>query len=147
MGYEVGLRRFAGGGIDPLLFALAGAGEEFVHAAGEAGGAVDGEGELGDVANAHAVADLGADEAAGGHKAGEGGGFGLLAAMDGDEDAGGFAAGSEDDFGDVGGGDAWVGQLAFEHGADLFGKGAGDAVAVVGAGSRFRHGDSRGSNS
>src|SRR5271163_3779259 len=45
-----------------FLFALAGAGEELVHAAGEAGGAVDGEGELRDVADAHAVADLGADE-------------------------------------------------------------------------------------
>ena len=133
--------RFFGGGVGAFLFALAGAGEELVHAAGEAGGTVDGEGELRDVADAHAVADLGADEAAGGHKAGEGGGFGLLAAMDGDEDAGGFAAGRENDLGDVGGGDAGVGQLAFEHGADLFREGAGDAVAVVGAGSWFRHGD------
>ena len=46
--------------------ALAAAVEQLVHAAGHPFGAVDGEGELGDVADAHAVADLGADEAAGG---------------------------------------------------------------------------------
>ena len=39
-----------------LLFALAGAGEEFFHAAGHFFGAVDGEGDLRDVAYAHAVA-------------------------------------------------------------------------------------------
>ena len=126
-------------GCGALLVAFAGACEKFFHAAGHLFGAVDGEGEVGDVADAHAVAKLGADVGAGGHEAFEGGGFLFFVAMDGDEDAGGFAAGGEDDIGDVAGRDARVGELAFEHGADLFGEGVGDSVAVVGSGSVLGH--------
>src|SRR3981189_2133161 len=89
--------------------------------------------------DAHAVAKLGADVGAGGHEAFERGGFFLLVAVDGYEDAGGFSAGREDNVGDVAGGDARVGELAFEHGSDLFGKGVGDSVAVVGSGSVLGH--------
>ncbi len=127
---------FCGGA---LLVAFAHAAEEFVHASGHLLGAVDGEGEFGDVAYAHAVAELGADVGAGGHEAFEGGGFFLLGAVDGDEDAGGLAAGCEDDIGDVAGCDAWVGEFAFEHCADLFGEGVGDSVAVVRSGSLLGH--------
>ncbi len=134
-------RWLRGFGCGALLFAFAGAGEKFLHASGHFFGAVDGEGELGDVADAHAVAKLGADVGAGGDEAFEGGGFFLFVAVDGDEDAGGFAAGGEDDIGDVAGSDAGVGEFAFEHGADLFGKGIGDSVAVVGSGSLLGHMD------
>ncbi len=88
----------------------------------------------------HAIAELGADVGAGGHEAFEGGVLLGVVAVDGDEDAGGFAAGREDDVGDIAGGDAWIGELAFEHGADLLREGAGDAVAVVVSGAMFGHG-------
>ena len=91
------------------------------------------------MADAHAVAKLGANVSAGGHEAFERGGFFLLVSVDGDEDAGGFAARREDDVGDVAGCDAGIGQLAFEHGSDLFGEGVGDSVAVVGSGSLLGH--------
>ena len=124
-----------------LGFAFFHAAEELVHAGVHFFGAVDGEGDLGDMANAHAVADLGADEGAGGHEAFESAVFFFRVAGDGDEDAAGFAAGREDDVGDVAGGDARVGEFAFEHGGDLFGEGADDSVAVMVSCSLFRHGD------
>ena len=122
-----------------LLFAFAHAAQKFVHAASHLFGAVDGEAELGNVADAHAVAELRADVGAGGRKGFEGGVFFLLAAMDSDEDAGGFAAGGKDNVGDVAGCDAGIGEFAFEHCADLFGEGVGDSVAVVRSGSLLRH--------
>ena len=54
---------FCGGA---FLLAFAHAAEELVHASGHFFGAVDGEGEFGDVAYPHAVAELGADVGAGG---------------------------------------------------------------------------------
>src|ERR1700758_1385143 len=89
--------------------------------------------------HAHTVAELGANVGAGGHEAFEGGGFLLLIAVDRDVDAGGFAARREDNVGHVAGRDAWVGELAFEHGSDFFGKGVGDSIAVVGFGSLLGH--------
>ena len=65
--------------------------------------------------------------------------FVLLVAVDGDEDAAGLSAGGEDDLRDVARSDARVGEVAFEHGGDLVGEGAGDAVAVVVSGSLFWH--------
>lgn len=126
-------------GCGVLLFALAGSGEEFFHATGHFFGAIDGEGKLWDVADSHAVAELGADVGSGGHEAFEGGSFLFFVAVDGDEDAGGFAAGREDDIGDVAGSDAWIGEFAFEHCANLFGEGVGDSVAVIRSGSLLGH--------
>lgn len=128
------------------MLALAETGEELVHAAGHALGAVDGEGEFRDVADAHALAELGADPGAGGHEAVQGRGFLGFATVDGDKDAGGFAAGGENDVGDVAGGDAWVAEFAFQHGADLFGEGVGDTVAMVISCSMFRHALFRGNS-
>jgi hypothetical protein len=122
-----------------LLFALAGSGEEFFHAAGHFFGAIDGEGEFRNMADAHAVSELRADVGAGGHEAFEGGVFLFFGAVDGDEDAGGFAAGREDDIGDIAGSDAWVGEFPFKHCADLFGEGVGDSVAVIRSSSLLRH--------
>ena len=122
-----------------FLLALAGACEEFFHAAGHFFRAIDGEGEFGDVADAHTVADLSANVGSGGHEAFEGGGFLFLAAVDGDEDADGFAAGCEDYISDIAGSDARVGEFAFEHCSDLFGEGVGDSVAVVRSSSLFGH--------
>ena len=59
--------------------------------------------------------------------------------MDSDENAGGFATGGADDIGDVAWRDSRVRQLAFEHGADLFGEGIGDSVAMIRSGSLLGH--------
>jgi len=64
----------------------------------------------------------------------------VAVAVHGDEDAGGLAARGEDDVGNVAGRDAGVGELALEHGTDLLGEGAGDAVAVMVSGAVFRRG-------
>src|SRR5437764_12571324 len=89
--------------------------------------------------HAHAVAKLGTDVGSGGHEAFERGGFFFLITLDRDVDAGGFAAGSEHNVGDVAGSDAWVGELAFQHGSGFFRKGVGDSVAVVSSGSLLGH--------
>ena len=93
-----------------LLFAFPDSTEKFLHAASHLFGAVDGEGELRNVADSPC-----------GREAGSGcrrGRFSNLqewrlllphVAIDGDEDACGFAAGVEDDIGDVAGRDAGVG--------------------------------------
>jgi hypothetical protein len=122
-----------------LLVAFSGAIEQFFHAAGHLLGAIDGEGEFRDVTDTHTVAELGADVGACCGEAFEGGRLFFFAAEDGDEDTGGFSSGSQDDVGDVAGGDARVGEFSFEHGADLFGEGIGDSVAMVGSGSLLRH--------
>lgn len=122
-----------------FLFALAGSGEELFHAAGHFCGAVDGEGEFRDVAYTHAVAELGADEGTGRHEALECGGFFFLIAVDGDEDARGFAAGRKNDIGDIAGSDAWIGEFAFKHCANLFGEGIGDSVTVIRSSSLLGH--------
>jgi hypothetical protein len=91
------------------------------------------------VTDAHAISELGADVGSGGHKTGEGGFFLLLVAVDGDVDAGGLASGCKHDVGDVAGGDAGIGELSFEHGADLLGEGVSDSVAMMGSGSLLGH--------
>src|ERR1700761_7299024 len=121
------------------MLALAGAGQKLVHASGHLLGSVDGEGQLWDVAYAHAIAELRADVGPGGGEAFEGGRFLLLVTVDGHEDAGGFAAGCEHDLGDVAGGDAWIREFSFEHGSDLLGEGVGDTVAMVGSGALLGH--------
>jgi len=65
---------------------------------------------------------------------------GLAPGIDCAAHAGALAAGREHNVGDVSRRDARVGEFAFEHRSDLFGKRAGDAVAVVGSCSLFRHG-------
>ena len=122
-----------------FLLAFAGSGEELIHATGHFFRAVDGEGKLGDVTDSHAIAELGADVGAGGHESFEGGGFLFFVAVDGDEDASGFAAGCKDDIGDIAGSDAWVGEFAFEHCANLFREGVGDSVAVIRSCSLLGH--------
>lgn len=125
--------------LNGLPATLAGAGEELLHAAGHLLGAIDGEGEFGDVAYAHAVAKLRAYVGAGGHEAFEGGGFLLFVTVDGDEDAGGFAAWCEDYVRYIAWSDAWIGEFAFEHGTYFFREGIGDSVAVVRSGSLLGH--------
>jgi hypothetical protein len=102
------------------LVALSRAVEELLHAAGHLLGAVDGEGELGDVTDAHPVAQLRADIRTGSDKTLESGGFLFLVAMDSDKDAGRFAARREDDVGNVTRRDARIGELSFKHGTNLF---------------------------
>ena len=106
----------------PLLHAP----EKFIHASVRFLRAVDGEGDLRDVANAHAVADFRAYERPGGHEALQGGLFFLLRPGYGDKHSAAFATWSEDDLGDVAGCDARVGEFALQHGGDLFGEGVDD---------------------
>src|SRR6202021_3934149 len=105
--------------------------------AGHLLGAVDGEGEVGDVTDTHAVAEVRANVSAGSDQTFESGGFFFLVAVDCYEDAGGFSAGRQDYVGNVGGSDTRIGEFAFQHGSNLFGKGVRDSIAVVSSGSMF----------
>ena len=95
------------------------------------------------MAHAHALLDLEADVAFGCFKAGDGVVFGFGdvgdGVVDGDIDAGGFAAGVEDDFADVAEGDAGIGELALDHGADFFAQRFGYAVLMMFASPMLRH--------
>src|ERR1700692_3398588 len=84
-----------GGGGFAALIALAHAAEKVIPAAGHLLRAVDGKAKFGDVADAHAVAQRGADEVARGHEGGEGLLLLFEAAMDGNEDTRGLTAGGE----------------------------------------------------
>ena len=86
--------------------------------------------------------EFGADVTARGHKTGKRRGLFSLAAVDGDEDAGALSSGREHHIRNVAGCDPRIGEFALEHRANLFGEGAGDALAVVISGSVFRHGTS-----
>src|ERR1022692_1775425 len=149
LGVASGLRfcRLGDGGLDrigglllALLVALAGASKQLVHATGHSFRAVDGEREVGHVADAHAVPERGADEGARRHQALERGLLFRLAAVNGDEDSRTLTSGRQYHVGNVTLGDARVGQLTFEHRPDLVGERTGDAVAVIGSGSLFWHG-------
>ena len=129
--------------LDRRLLALAGAVHQFVDAGLEAAGAVGKEGQVGDVAHAHALFDLEADVALGGFKPGDGVFFGLGdvgdCAVEGDVDARGLAAGVEHHFADVAEGDARIDELALDHGADLFAQRFGYAVLMMFASPVLRH--------
>src|SRR5437868_8697004 len=120
-----------------LAFPLAQPAEQLLHATGELLRAVDRESQLRDVANAHAFAEFGADVTARGHKTGKRRGLFSLAAVDGDEDAGALSSGREHHIRNVAGCDPRIGEFALEHRANLFGEGAGDALAVAISGSVF----------
>src|SRR5665213_3502116 len=122
-----------------LVLALLDAAEKLVHAHAHFFGAVDGEGQLGHMADTHAIANLGADEGARRHQTFEGGLLVLFVAVNGDEDATGFPAGREYRLRDIARRNPRVGEFAFEHGCDLLRKGADDAIAVMVSCSLFGH--------
>ena len=91
------------------------------------------------MAHAHAITELGPDVGAGSYQPGKRGLFLRLVPVHCDEDARRLAARGEDDIGDVAGRDPWIGEFAFQHGADLLREGAGDSFAVMVSGSVFGH--------
>ena len=99
--------------------------------------------QFGNVAHAHALFELEADKAFGCFEAGDGVVFGFSdvgdGAIEGDIDAGGLGAGVEDDFTDIAEGDAGIGELALDHGADFFAQRLGYAILMMFASAMLRH--------
>src|SRR5580658_1578312 len=129
------------GRLAPYLFAvLSDTAQEFIHACVDLFRTVDGEGELGYVADTHSLSDFSADVIARGHEAVEGAVFSLLVTVYSDEDTAALAARSEHDLGNVTGRDARVRELPLQHGGNLLAEGAGYSIAVMLSCSLLWHG-------
>ena len=93
------------------------------------------------MANAHAIANLRANEPACLGESCERGCFFLLGSVNRNEDASCLSARRENDFRYYGRKNTRIREFAFEHRANLLGKRMSDTVAVVSAGAGNRHDD------
>jgi hypothetical protein len=121
-----------------------GTAHEFFDARLQAAGAIGEKDQVGNMADAEAFLQFEADVAFGGFQAGEGILLGFLNVGagngDGYVDPSGFTASIQGNLAYMAVGDAWIDELALDHGADLEAQGLGHAVLMMFSRSMLWHG-------